>query len=125
MAGKTKKDRELTEQAEKILEIAKKRGVQNNFFFCTTFERYLTQLKILDELRKSIERDGVTTEKSYVKGERNTYANPCVKEFTNTSNSANTTVKTLIKITDSFGKDEDGADELMRFITGEDDEEDE
>lgn len=117
MPKTTKK--ELSEQAQQILAIAEKRGVQNNFFFRTTFERYLTQLKILDELRKSIEKDGVTTEKSYIKGEKNAYANPCVKEYSNTANAANATVKTLIKITDSFGKDESGADELMKFINGE------
>jgi len=118
MAGKTKKDRELDAQARQILEIAERADVQSNFFFKTTFARYLTQLKILDDLRMAIDRDGVTTEKSYIKGERNVYANPCVKEYSNTTNSANQTVKTLVKMIDSFGKDPDGADELREFING-------
>ena len=118
-------NKSLNDQAEQILELAERRGVQNNFFFRTTFQRYLMQLQIMEGLQKAIQKAGMTTERTYVKGTSNTYANPAIKELNNTINSANGTVKTLIKITESFGTDDDGAAELMRFINGEDDDEDE
>ncbi len=41
---------DLNKQAKEILEIAEKYGVEQNFFFLTTFKRYQVQFGILNNL---------------------------------------------------------------------------
>lgn len=114
MAKKT-----LTEQAEEILRIAEKHGVEQNFFFLTTFKRYQVQINILNELEKKIKEDGTLVTKEYVKGRENVYTHPAVGEYNKTSTAANQTVTTLMKIITTLRdrSDEDG-DELLNFIMG-------
>ena len=47
----------LNEQAQEILRIAEQHGVEQNFFFLTTFKRYQVQLQILNDLEKTIKED--------------------------------------------------------------------
>lgn len=93
-----KKKLTLQEQAEQILKIAEAHGVQSNYFFVTTFERYQVQIRILNELEETIKKDGTLVTKEYVKGRQNVYTHPAVGEYNKTSTSANQTVKTLIDI---------------------------
>lgn len=88
----------LAEQAEKILEIAAKHGVEQNFFFITTFKRYQVQMKILNDLEQVIRSEGNTVTKEYVKGRKNVYTHPAIGEYNKTSTAANQTVQTLMKI---------------------------
>ena len=44
----------IQEQANEILRIAQKFGVEQNFLFLTTFKRYQVQLSILNELEQRI-----------------------------------------------------------------------
>ena len=109
----------LQEQAEEILKIAEKHGVEQNFLFLTTFQRYQVQLKILTDLQKRIKEDGSLVTKEYVKGRENVYTHPAISEYNKTCTSANQTVATLIKIIKSLrnGEDEnDGDDELLRAL---------
>ena len=92
----------LQEQAEEILKKAEQKGVQTNFFFATTFERYLTQIKIMQDLKAEINEIGVTVKKEYVKGRTNVYTNPAITEYNKTATSANGTVSTLLKIVESL-----------------------
>lgn len=111
----------LKEQADKIKEIAEAKGVSTNFFFRTTFERYLTQLSILNNLSKSIKEDGMLVKKEYVKNRKNLYSNPAVAEYNRTTDSANKTVATLMKIIRGFNTSEDDStdyDPLLRIING-------
>lgn len=113
----------LNEQAVEILRIAEETGVQTNFFFVTTFKRYQVQIKILNDLEKSIEQDGMLVKKEYVKGRKNLYINPAVREYNTTTDSANRTVTTLMKIIQGFGKsdaerDGDDVDPLLALING-------
>ena len=73
--------KELKDQAKEILKLAQNYGVEQNLFFVTTFERYQTQLQILDEWRVTIEKDGFFIDKTYVKGETNLYSHPAVAQF--------------------------------------------
>jgi hypothetical protein len=110
---------DLKKQAEEILEIAQKYGVEQNFLFITTFKRYQVQLNILDDLEKTIEEDGSLVTKEYVKDRKNLYTHPAISEYNKTSTSANQTVATLIKIVKSLRKDEDdeeGEDELLQAL---------
>lgn len=114
----------VNEQAEEILQKAEAFGVDKNFFFITTFRRYMVQLKILNELESSIKNDGVLVTKEYVKGRKNVYSHPAIQDFNRTTDSANKTVSTLMKIISRFGGDDDsGADEdpLLQLINGGDD----
>jgi hypothetical protein len=119
----------LQEQAVEILQIAEETGVQTNFFFVTTFKRYQVQIKILNDLEKSIEQDGMLVKKEYVKGRKNLYTNPAVREYNTTTDSANRTVTTLMKIIQGFGKSDaerDGGDvdPLLALINGETEDDD-
>lgn len=115
---------DLNEQAREILKIAEDAGVQSNFFFVTTFKRYQVQLNILSELEKSLKADGMQVTKEYVKGRKNLYSNPAIQDYNRTTDSANKTVATLMRILRNFGVDDAGehdADPLMKIINGGDD----
>lgn len=113
--------RELKAQAKEIIAKAKESGVQNNYFFVTTFERYQVQLNILDKLKEAIEKDGMLVNKEYVKGRKNVYSNPAVSDYNKTTDSANKTVSTLMKIIKNFGEDQEveERDPLMEVLSGE------
>lgn len=108
----------LEKKAEEIIEIAKKYGVEQNYFFVTTFARYRDQLKMLAELKKSLNDEGLTVKKEYVKSRGNLYIHPAVDAYSKVSNAANQTVNTLIniikKFTDTDG--DDNGDELLEAL---------
>ena len=109
----------LNEQAKEILKIAEEHGVEQNFFFLTTFKRYQVQITILNELEKKINEEGALVTKEYVKGRANVYTHPAIGEYNKTSTSANQTVATLIKIIKSLRNDDegnDGDDELLKAL---------
>lgn len=115
----------LNEQAQEILRIASEHGVEQNFFFLTTFKRYQVQIKILFDLEKVIKDEGNTVTKEYVKGRKNVYTHPAISEYNKTSTAANQTVQTLMKIINQMRDDGEGADdggsagdELMDFLKG-------
>ncbi len=122
MATKTKR-KSLKQQANEILQMAEEAGVQTNFFFKTTFQRYQTQIGVLEKLEEIIEATDTLVTKEYVKGRENLYTNPAITEYNRTTDSANKTVNTLIKIINGFkAKDpEDSEDPLMKLINGGDD----
>lgn len=114
----------LNEQAQEIIRIAEESGVQSNFFFITTFKRYQVQLNILTELEKTIKAEGALVTKEYVKNRKNLYTNPAISDYNRTTDSANKTVATLMRILRNFGVDDTGeqdVDPLMKIINGGDD----
>lgn len=114
----------VNEQAEEILQKAEAFGVDKNFFFITTFRRYMVQLKILNELEASIKNDGVLVTKEYVKGRKNVYSHPAIQDYNRTTDSANKTVSTLMKIISRFSSDDNSdseTDPLLQLINGGDD----
>ena len=113
----------LTEQAQQILDIAEKQGVEHNFFFITTFKRYQVQIQIANDLEKQIKDDGVLVKKEYVKGRENVYSHPAINDYNKTTDSANRTVQTLIKVITSLrdGKNDEEIEEdpLLKILRGE------
>ena len=110
----------MNDKAKEILKLAESSGVQTNYFFTTTFNRYLVQIKILEDLEREIDEAGALVTKEYVKGRENIYTNPAINAYNNTTNSANKTVATLLKIVQGF-KAEDKAkevDPLLEIING-------
>ena len=109
----------IQEQANEILRIAQKFGVEQNFLFLTTFKRYQVQLSILNELEQKIKEDGSLVTKEYVKGRENVYTHPAIGEYNKTSTSANQTVATLIKIIKTLRNDDEdneNEDELLSAL---------
>lgn len=117
---------ELDRQADEIMKLAAESGVRSNFFFRTTFQRYLVQVRNADRIKTKLEAlddSEITTTKSYQKGEKNLYINPLFSEFNKTTDSANKTVNTLLKIIREFkvgGGEEENKDEdpLVKLING-------
>ena len=93
----------LNEQAQEILRIASQHGVEQNFFFITTFKRYQVQIQILNDLEKTIKAEGNTVTKEYVKGRQNLCVNPLIKELPKHSDSANKTLQTMLDIITKLG----------------------
>lgn len=122
---KAKKKPNLIQQANEILRLAETSGVQSNFFFTTTFKRYQRQIKMLDGLEEAMDEKGMFVSKEYIKGSKNLYTNPAVAEFNRTTDSANKTVVTLMKIIKEFNVDgmTDDEDLLMKTINGSGDDE--
>jgi hypothetical protein len=115
-----KKTLSLEQQAKEIIKLAESAGVQTNYFFLTTFERYQTQIAILADLKKRIDESDTLVTKEYVKGRENVYTNPAITEYNKTTDSANKTVACLIKIIKGFkgeGNSED-IDPLVSIING-------
>lgn len=106
----------LQEQANKLLEQAKERGVSSNFFFVTTFKRYQVQMKILSDLELAIEDYGATVTKEYVKGRKNLVANPAITEYNKTATAANGTVATLINIIKSLAEEGQQGSKLAELV---------
>lgn len=114
----------LNEQAQEIIRTAEESGARSIFFFITTFKRYQVQLNILTELEKTIKAEGALVTKEYVKNRKNLYTNPAIRDYIRTTDSANKTVATLMRILRSFGVDDAGerdVDPLMKIIDGGDD----
>lgn len=118
------KEKQVKRQANDILELAKENGVDENYFFVTTFERYQVQLDILSELKKAIDDEGMLVSKEYVKGRKNLYTNPAVNDYNRTVDSANKTVSTLIRIIKNFSNEnmKEECDPLLDLINGDSDE---
>lgn len=110
----------LDDLASKIIEIATKYGLEQNYFFLTTFNRYQMQIKILSDLKKTILEEGNLVTKEYVKGRQNVYTHPAISEYNKTCTAANQTVQTLIKIITTLRADADGEDDnkLLAFLCG-------
>ena len=112
----------LQQQADEILRIAEEYGVEQNFFFLTTFKRYQVQINILTSLEKKIKEDGALVTKEYVKGRENIYTHPAIGEYNKTATAANQTVTTLMKIITTLRTDSetDAGSEILSFLRGED-----
>lgn len=112
----------LEEKAAKILEDAESLGISTNFYFTSTFQRYVVQLQILNDLENAIKEYGATVTKEYVKGRQNLVANPAITEYNRTTTAANGTVKTLMNILTVLASKETGTSKLTSLIADLDDE---
>lgn len=98
MSEQKSKNVDLNEKARELLNLAQQAGVEQNFFFLSTFKRYQVQLNILAQLESEIKKAGVLVTKQYVKGRENVYTHPAVTDYNRTATAANQTVQTLLKI---------------------------
>ena len=108
---------ELKRQSAQILKRAKDAGLKNDGLFQTTFNRYLVQLEILSVLADAIRTEDLIITKTYISGKDNKYTNPAIAEFNRTTDSANKTVSTLMKIIRELGADSSEADPLEEMLS--------
>lgn len=106
---------DLKQQAADNLRLAGERGLEDSFYFVTTFQRYQVQLGILEDLQRVLEAEEVLVEKTYVKGRPNLYANPAIAQYNATADAANRTVSTLLKIVGGSA-DDPPRDRLVEFL---------
>lgn len=115
MASKAKTKADFASLRQKLLEEASKVGLTDNYNFMTTFDRYCKQVELIEKLSQVIDEEGELVTKEYVKDRKNVYIHPAIKELNNTSNSANNTVGTLLKILAQV-KPKEEIDELDEFL---------
>ena len=119
---KTIRGADIDAQAQEIMRIAQSYNAEKNFFFKTTFERYLVQINTLRKIQEQMDGEDVLITKTYVKNRENRYTNPCLNAYNSTATSANRTCETLIKIINSMGSTEEtsgGEDPLLKALRGE------
>lgn len=95
-----------------FLEDAKEVGVDQDYFFKTTLQRYKFLVQILQKLKKSINEEGVIVKKEYVKNRKNIYTHPAIAEYDKTSSAANNTAATLLNIIEKAIKEKGGTEEV-------------
>lgn len=104
-ARKTRaKKPDMNDVASELIRLAEQGGIEQNFFFTTTFARYKTQLNLLTRLQAEINSTDLMVTKEYVKGRQNLVSNPVIFEYNRTSQAANQTVVCLMKIISTFSK---------------------
>lgn len=111
---------DLSKKGQEILRLAERLGVEQNYFFITTFQRYQVQIQLLMQLEQQLREDGPMVTKEYVKGRENVYTHPAITDYNRTSTAANQTVQTLIKIIQMMSdrSPEGEQDELLTFLRG-------
>jgi hypothetical protein len=114
------KNLNLNEQAQEILRIAEKYGVESNFFFITTFKRYSNLLKYLTELEETIAKEGLMVTKTYIKGAGNKSVHPALAMYNKTCAEANKTVSSLMRIIKELRNNEKNGepDPLLEYLGG-------
>ena len=116
--------KKLEEMESALQQMAEESGLACNYLFMTSFARYKSQMRTLIELGKKLKEvignGELTVTKGYVRGSENIYMHPILQQFDRTTDSANKTVATLLKILKAFGVDnaEDAVDPLMDIING-------
>ena len=97
---------------DELLKMAKSYGVDKNALFQAAAKQYDLQQRVIDLLREAIEDGDLTTQKTYLKGEKNDYAAPLVKELPKHSDAANRTAGTILDIIVKLGKPPAESNEL-------------
>lgn len=106
----------MREEAMEILKKAQERGLESNFFFRTTFERYMAQLDLMDMLMIEVKEKGAMVVKSYLKGQENVVVNPAMCEYSTLCKSANNTVSTLMSIIQKLSTGAEKESKLQDFL---------
>lgn len=90
-----------------LMKMAKSYGVDNNALFLAAAKQYDLQQKVIEMLKEGIEDGDLTTQKTYLKGEKNDYAAPLVKELPKHSDAANRTAGIILDIIVKLGQKQD------------------
>lgn len=115
-------NKEIEQKGKQILKQAEDKGLTDNFLFTSAFDRYLYQLKLLNQLQEECSKSETLVTKEYVRGRETVVLNPTIRGLNSVSSEANKTLNTLLKVIDSFGKAENKKEEekdiLLDIING-------
>lgn len=114
MVRKNKSSIDLNAQAQEILRKAEAKGIEHNYMFITTFQRYMEHISHLQELEKEIQASGTLVTKEYVKGRKNVYVNPAIPAYNSTAGAADKTAQLLLRYT-SLDEGGGSGDEFDEF----------
>lgn len=112
--------KKLNNREKEILERAQQIGVEDEYLFATTFDRYKTQIRFCEDLKKAYEENGTMVEKEYIKGRLNLVVNPVINAYNQTVAGANKTADTLLKILKSVDPEvkKSAGDPLLKVLNG-------
>ena len=89
---------------DELLKMARTYGVDQNALFLAAAKQYDLQQRVIRMLNEGIEDGDLTTQKSYVSGQKNEYAAPLVKELPKHSDAANRTAAVILDIIVKLGQ---------------------
>jgi len=95
-----------------LLKMAKSYGIEKNALFLVAAEQYDLQQRVIKLMKAEIDENDLTTQKTYLKGEKNDYAAPLVKELPKHSDAANRTAGIILDIIVKLGKPPAESNEL-------------
>ena len=104
-------EKDLQIQADQIMEKAKERGLESDFLFRTTFERYMMQLNLLKQIGEAISEQDLLPDAC---GSQTTAR--MIRTYNSTVAGTNGTASTLILIIKKLGKEEETGSKLQDFI---------
>ena len=88
---------------DELLKMARRYGVDQNALFLAAAKQYDLQQKVIALLNDGIEDGDLTTQKTYISGQKNEYAAPLVKELPKHSDAANRTATVILDIIVKLG----------------------
>lgn len=89
---------------DELLKMARRYGVDQNALFLAAAKQYDLQQKVIALLNEGIEDGDLTTQKTYISGQKNEYAAPLVKELPKHSDAANRTATVILDIIVKLGQ---------------------
>lgn len=89
---------------DELLKMARRYGVDQNALFLAAAKQYDLQQKVIALLNDGIEDGDLTTQKTYISGQKNEYAAPLVKELPKHSDAANRTATVILDIIVKLGQ---------------------
>lgn len=107
----------ISKTYSELLEMAKRYSVDNNALFLQAIKQYEIQQRVIDMIQAEIAKGELTTQKTYLAGEKNDYAAPMIKELPKHSDAANRTAQVILDIIVKLGHEKDIAgDKLGDFL---------
>lgn len=101
-----KKQTAAPSEAEQILEKAKERGLESNYFFTTTFKRYQGQIKLVETLQRVVDSWN----------EAGGFDPKTIRLYNAAISGANGTAATLVAIIKKLGTEEPQESKFQAFL---------
>lgn len=99
----------------KLIRFAKSYAVEKDEDYKAAAKTYAEEVQLIGQMREQLAADGITIEKTYVKGRENVCIHPIIQELPKHIDCANRTLAVLIDIIAKRGKQPMEADGLDEF----------
>ena len=100
---------------DKIMELAKSYGVDENVLFVSAAERYAGQIKIIQEMQESV-AGGLLIKSVGSMGQEKVETNPLVVQLPKYNDTANKTLGVMLDIIGKLGTAAPAGDKLSEFL---------